>query len=68
VSGSPAAKAGLTAGDEITSIGGQQISSAEEIAHSLVKYHPGDTVSVSWVDQYGQSHTATVTLATGPAA
>jgi S1-C subfamily serine protease len=68
VSGSPADKAGLAEGDEITSIGGQQVSSSEEIAHALVKYHPGDSVSVSWVDQYGQSQTATVTLATGPTA
>jgi S1-C subfamily serine protease len=68
VSGSPAAKAGLTAGDEITSIGGQQVSSAEDVAHALVKYHPGDSVSLTWLDQSGQSHTAKVTLATGPTA
>jgi S1-C subfamily serine protease len=68
VSGSPAAKAGLTAGDEITSVGGQQISSSADVAHILVKYHPGDSISIGWVDQSGQSHTATVTLTTGPAA
>jgi S1-C subfamily serine protease len=68
VSGSPAARAGLTAGDEITSVGGQQISSAKDVAHALVKYHPGDSVPVSWVDQTGQSHTANVTVTTGPAA
>jgi S1-C subfamily serine protease len=68
VSGSPAAKAGLAEGDEITSIGGQQVSSAEDVAHALVKYHPGDSVSVSWVDQMGQSHSANVTLETGPTA
>jgi S1-C subfamily serine protease len=68
VSGSPAAKAGLAEGDEITSIGGQQVSAAEDVAHALVKYHPGDSISVSWVDQFGQSHTANVTLATGPTA
>jgi S1-C subfamily serine protease len=68
VSGSPAARAGLTAGDEITSVGGQQIASAKDVAHALVKYHPGDSVPVSWVDQTGQSHTANVTVATGPAA
>jgi hypothetical protein len=34
----------------------------------LVKYHPGDSVSVSWIDTSGQSHTSTVTLANGPAA
>jgi S1-C subfamily serine protease len=68
VSGSPADKAGLTAGDEITSVGGQQISSAKDVAHALVKYHPGDSVPVSWLDQTGQSHTGSVTLTTGPAA
>jgi S1-C subfamily serine protease len=68
VSGSPAANAGLTAGDTITAIGGQSVSSAEDVAHALVKYHPGDSIPVSWVDQYGQSHTANLTLTTGPAA
>ena len=68
VSGSPAANAGLTAGDTITAIGGQSVSSAEDVAHALVKHHPGDSISVSWTDQSGQSHTTTVTLASGPAA
>jgi S1-C subfamily serine protease len=68
VSGSPAASAGLTQGDTITSVGGQSVSSATDIQNVLVKYHPGDKISVSWVDQAGQSHTATVTLASGPAA
>ena len=68
VSGSPAAKAGLAAGDVITSIGGQSVSSASDVAHALVKYHPGDSIPISWLDQSGQSHTTTVTLATGPAA
>jgi S1-C subfamily serine protease len=68
VSGSPAAGAGLTAGDEITAVGGHSVSSGEDIAKALVSYHPGDSVSLSWLDTSGQSHTATVTLATGPAA
>ena len=68
VSGSPAAQAGLAQGDEITAVGGQSVSSAEDISHTLVKYHPGDSISISWVDQSGQSHTANVTLASGPAA
>jgi S1-C subfamily serine protease len=66
--GSPAASAGLTEGDTITSVGGQTVSSATDIQQILVKYHPGDKISVSWVDQNGQSQTATVTLASGPAA
>jgi len=68
ISGSPAANAGLTAGDEITSLGGQQVASAEDVAHVLVSYHPGDHISVTWLDQSGQSHTETLTLTTGPAA
>src|SRR5690348_3502623 len=68
LSGSAAANAGLTAGDTITSVAGQTVSSAGDIQQALVKYHPGDKISVSWVDQNGQSQTATVTLASGPAA
>jgi S1-C subfamily serine protease len=68
LSGSPAANAGITAGDEITAVGGQSVSSAEDISAALVKYHPGDSITISWLDTSGQSHTATVTLANGPAA
>jgi len=68
LSGSAAANAGLAAGDTITSVAGQAVSSASDIQQALVKYHPGDKISVSWVDQSGQSQTATVTLASGPAA
>ena len=68
LSGSPAANAGLTQGDTITAIGGQSVASAEDISHALVKYHPGDQVSVTIVDQSGQSQTVTMTLANGPAA
>ena len=68
LSGSPAANAGLAAGDTITSVGGQSVSTAQDISHVLVKYHPGNSISISWVDQSGQSQTANVTLASGPAA
>ena len=68
LSGSPADNAGLAQGDTITSVAGQSVSSATDISQILVKYHPGDKISISWVDQSGQSQTATVTLASGPAA
>ena len=29
--------------------------------------HPGDKISIGWVDPVGQVHTAIVTLASGPA-
>ncbi len=67
LSGSPAANAGLSAGDVITSIGGQSITSATQMQSVIGAYHPGDKVSVSWTDASGQTQTATVTFASGPA-
>ncbi len=68
ISGSPAASAGLAEGDTITAIAGQSVTSAEDVAHALVKYHPGDSISVSWTDSSGQTHSSTLTLTSGPAA
>ena len=67
VSGSAAAQAGLAAGDQITSVAGHTVTSASEIQSVLGNYHPGNKISISWTDQSGQSHTATVTLSAGPA-
>jgi S1-C subfamily serine protease len=67
-SGSAAAQAGLAAGDQITSVAGHAITSSSDIASALANHHPGDTISIGWTDQSGQSHTATVVLTTGPAA
>jgi S1-C subfamily serine protease len=66
--GTPAYSAGLTQGDVITSVAGQQVSSGTSIQQVLERYHPGDKISIAWTDTSGQSHTATVTLANGPAA
>jgi S1-C subfamily serine protease len=68
LSGSPAADAGLTGGDTITSLAGQSITSASQVQTILGSYHPGDKVSIGWTDAYGQTQTATITLASGPAA
>ena len=67
-SGTPAANAGLSQGDVITSVAGQSVNSGTDIQQVLASHHPGDKISISWTDPYGQSHTATVTLAAGPAA
>ena len=64
---SPAAQAGLSEGDVITSIGGHTVTSAAAAASMLGSHNPGDKVSIAWTDTAGQSHTATVTLTTGPA-
>jgi S1-C subfamily serine protease len=68
VSGSPTADAGLTTGDTITAAGGRSISTAKDIAQALVPYHPGDKITITWVDQYGRFHITTLTLTSGPAA
>jgi S1-C subfamily serine protease len=68
VSGAAADQAGLTQGDEITSVAGHTVSSADDISSTLATHHPGDKISIGWTDQEGQSHTATITLTTGPAA
>jgi S1-C subfamily serine protease len=66
--GTPAASAGLAAGDVITSVAGRSVGTTISIQQVLQGYHPGDKVSIAWTDANGQSRTGTVTLATGPAA
>jgi S1-C subfamily serine protease len=68
VSGSPAADAGLSAGDVISALNGSLLNTADGLSSALVHYRPGDKVTVTWSDQSGGTHTATMVLATGPAA
>ena len=68
VSGTPAAQTGLAAGDVITSAGGHPVTSPKSLQTALEQFHPGDSVTIGWTDQAGQSHTATVTLINGPSA
>jgi S1-C subfamily serine protease len=67
LSGSPAAAAGLSAGDVIDSVGGHTVTSPAGLQTVIGQYHPGDKVSVVFTNQDGQTQTATVTLANGPA-
>jgi S1-C subfamily serine protease len=66
--GSVAQAAGITGGDVITSIDGHHVTSPESLQSAMEQHHPGDRVTIGWTDQAGQPHSATVTLATGPAA
>src|SRR5215471_8683699 len=68
VPGTPADGAGLAQGDVIVSVDGQSISSPEQLQSALGQHHPGDSVSIGWQDTFGQTHSATVVLTTGPAA
>jgi len=64
--GTPAAKAGLAAGDVITRVGSTTIGSAEDLTTALKNYKPGQQVTVGWTDAEGQQHTASVTLGSSP--
>jgi S1-C subfamily serine protease len=66
--GTPAADAGLEAGDTVTALGKHAISSIADLRSVLDTYHPGDKVAVSWTDASGGTHHATVTLTKGPPA
>jgi S1-C subfamily serine protease len=63
----PAARAGLSQGDTITSLAGSTVDSPATLTKLIGKYHPGDQVQVGWTDASGQAHQATLTLAQGPA-
>jgi S1-C subfamily serine protease len=62
----PAAKAGITRTDVITSVAGTKLTTSGGLTKVILQYHPGDTLKVDWTTPSGQSQTATVTLANGP--
>ena len=64
--GTPAAKAGLAAGDVITSVNGQAVSSANGLTTIMRKYKPGNTISIGYVTANTRSHTSSLTLIAGP--
>lgn len=66
-SGTPADAIGLAAGDTITSVNGQAITSPAGLTSALAATHPGDQVTIGWTDQSGSQHSAKATMATGPA-
>jgi S1-C subfamily serine protease len=63
----PRLSAGLAAGDTIVAVGGKSVSSPTDLTAAISAHRPGDTVKITWTDQSGNSHTANVQLATGPA-
>jgi S1-C subfamily serine protease len=67
VSGSPAAQAGLAAGDVITAVDGDAVTSASSLSDLIAAHHPGDSVTIEWTTSAGSAKSASVTLAQGPA-
>jgi S1-C subfamily serine protease len=62
----PAQAAGLAATDVITRVGGALITSPSDLTNVLLRYHPGDSVKLSWTTSSGGAVTGTVRLASGP--
>jgi S1-C subfamily serine protease len=66
ICGSPAASAGMTGGAVITAVNGRAVGSPDSLTGILSKFHPGDTISVTWVSPSGQRTTSNLHLAAGP--
>jgi S1-C subfamily serine protease len=67
VAGSPAASAGIGRYSVITAAAGTTVDSSATLGSALHAHKPGEQVSVTWIDSGGSSHTASVSLTTGPA-
>jgi len=63
--GGPAAKAGIHPGDVLTAVGGQKITSVEELFAKLRQHDPGEDVSISYLRD-GQTRTAQVQITDRP--
>ncbi|MCU1528305.1 MAG: hypothetical protein JWP75_2068 [Frondihabitans sp.] len=68
VTGSAAAKAGLVAGDTITAVAGTAVADSTALTTAIQSHKVGDSVTITYTDAAGASHTVTVTLGSGPAA
>jgi len=66
--GSPAAAAGISAGDAIVSVDGTTVSSAADLGTVLGSEKPGASVTVGWVGSAGARHSASLHLIVGPPA
>jgi putative serine protease PepD len=66
VAGSPAAKAGLQAGDVITAVNGTHVASVNEFVATIANYAPGTTVNLT-VNRGGSTKTIKLTLGSQPA-
>jgi S1-C subfamily serine protease len=67
IEGTPAADAGLVAGDVITAVDGTTVADGDALREALAAYAPGDQVTLTWTTTDGSTQTATVTLIAGPA-
>lgn len=62
----PAAAAGLSAGDVITRVNSQAISSPSTLMHTLLGIHSGTKITLTWVTPSDQTVSHSLTLAPAP--
>jgi S1-C subfamily serine protease len=67
IDGTPAAQAGLAAGDTVTAVDGTAVADGDALSAALAAHAPGDQVTLTWTATDGSTQTATVTLIAGPA-
>lgn len=67
IANSPAANAGLVAGDIITSFDGHTVTTPAELSALEYSLKPGDTANITYVNSSGAQETLSFALTTGPA-
>ncbi|MDQ1381583.1 MAG: hypothetical protein QOJ71_2302 [Actinomycetota bacterium] len=61
-----ASAVGMQAGDVLVSLNGKPIADQKALRTALYPFHPGESVSVGWVDSSGARHNADIKLIVGP--
>jgi S1-C subfamily serine protease len=65
--GTPAAQAGMRAGDVITAAAGRSVASANALTAITERLDPGSSLSVTYIATDGNPHSIRLTLVSGPA-
>jgi S1-C subfamily serine protease len=62
----PARGIGIAPGDVIVAVDGVTINTATDLSNIMDAHHPGDTITLSWVDREGNPRSAPLALSAGP--
>jgi S1-C subfamily serine protease len=66
VGGSGAANAGIQPGFILKAFDGAAVASLDDVRSILFTHHPGDVITVDYIDSFGQPGTTSLTLGDGP--
>jgi S1-C subfamily serine protease len=64
--GTPAASAGVQAGDVVTSFDGKSVTSPQQLTALVNRLKVGTEITIGWVDGNGAHHSARFPLVQGP--